>query len=247
MVSDQDTFANLLYGVSHDLGAPLRHVSEFSKLLRHSAQDRLSEKELQWLDFMQSAGEQSQQMLQGLLSASRILSDSDSNLTEDCSLQQVVEDCWQQLLQPHASGASRDVSRITFTNLTDGHRLSANSTMLSQCLHELLCNAVYFQQPGDHHPCWIRVEAHEDEVGVLLRVIDNGIGIDEKLCQNIMRPFKRLRPDLHPNGLGLGLFVAQVCAQKMGASLSITGNAWQGTTAELKFTRTRNSGRKESQ
>ena len=67
-----EDFKNYAYIVSHDLGAPVRAMVEFSKLLKNECEGSLSEDGKEYLSFIVESGQNLQAMMNGLLSLSRI-------------------------------------------------------------------------------------------------------------------------------------------------------------------------------
>jgi len=72
------------------------------------------------------------------------------------------------------------------------------------------------------------------ERGLLgIRVSDRGTGIPQDLVHRIGEPFLTTKPA--GKGMGLGVFLARVFAERMGGALEFSANPGSGTVAELQL------------
>ncbi|TRB01793.1 sensor histidine kinase [Rhizobium rhizogenes] len=93
---------------------------------------------------------------------------------------------------------------------------------LEQVLVNLLQNAMDALEGHADPEIAITVEHHEDMI--CLTVADNGPGIDPQLGKQVFQPFVTGKP----NGLGLGLGIAQDIMSDLGGALTITASAFGG-------------------
>ncbi|MCB0369837.1 MAG: PAS domain S-box protein, partial [Bdellovibrionales bacterium] len=85
------------YIASHDLQAPLRHITSYVQLLNKELEDQLSDKTKQWMGFVTAGAKRMQELINGLLSFSRL-----SRVEIDFKLlnfNQIVEDSLLNLSQ----------------------------------------------------------------------------------------------------------------------------------------------------
>jgi two-component system OmpR family sensor kinase len=85
-------------------------------------------------------------------------------------------------------------------------------TLLNQIIQNFVQNAIKFTP--EEKTIAIRLEKSKETTTI--SVIDEGIGIDEKI--DLFAPFKRVGNE---QGAGLGLFLAKNAADAMGAKLSL--------------------------
>ncbi|MCA9705408.1 MAG: PAS domain S-box protein [Myxococcales bacterium] len=90
-------------------------------------------------------------------------------------------------------------------------------TQISQILLNLLNNAR--DAVVDHQPAFIELETELDERFAVIRVVDSGPGIDQKLRDRIMEPFFTTKPP--GQGTGIGLSIARSLAVDNGGSLML--------------------------
>ena len=89
------------YSVSHDLRAPLRHVTGFASLLQRSAGDRLGEKDARHLQTIVDAARRMGQLIDDLLAFSR--AGRTQIERKRVSLAAVVRDAQHDLVRPDAA------------------------------------------------------------------------------------------------------------------------------------------------
>ena len=68
----QKEYADFLYTVSHDLSAPIRHISSFSSIILDEHRDKFDEKTKTYFDFIIAGANDLNAMLNGLLQLSRL-------------------------------------------------------------------------------------------------------------------------------------------------------------------------------
>ena len=114
-----------------------------------------------------------------------------------------------------------------------------DATALSQCLQNLITNALKYGEKGR----WIGIRAAGEESKdgrnheVRIDVHDRGHGIERSEMQRIFEPFYRspaaVSNQIH--GTGLGLPIAKNLAEAMGGRLSVTSELGVGTIFTLRL------------
>lgn len=109
-------------------------------------------------------------------------------------------------------------------------RIFGNPLMISEALRNVLDNALEALQPGGT----LTVSAHKencsrDEDGrlvcepvVRISITDTGPGIPEHVLKKLPTPFFTTKP----NGMGLGLVIAQAAALAHGGTMNIESGSW---------------------
>jgi signal transduction histidine kinase len=118
-------------------------------------------------------------------------------------------------------------------------RVLGDSAALSQCLQNLITNALKYGEKGR----WIAIHASCEESKdhrqkeVRIDVHDHGEGIDRGEMQRIFEPFYRspavVSKQIH--GTGLGLPIAKSLAEAMGGRLSVMSEVGVGTVFTLRI------------
>ncbi len=108
--------------------------------------------------------------------------------------------------------------------------LKSDKEKLSQILSILLDNAIKYTDKK-----WkkVSIEVKKASPYVDIYVKDQGVWIDQKHIKKIFERFYRVTEDRGEEGFWLGLPIAKALAEKIGATLSITSQIWEGTTMLL--------------
>ncbi|WP_027182796.1 hybrid sensor histidine kinase/response regulator [Desulfovibrio inopinatus] len=101
----------------------------------------------------------------------------------------------------------------------------ADKALLDQALSHLIENAIIYTQKGR-----IRISLQVNDIEVIVFVHDTGPGIDEQYHQTIFNRFTRLDETGQHQGAGLGLFLAQRAAHRMGGHIELKSTLGVGST-----------------
>lgn len=105
-------------------------------------------------------------------------------------------------------------------------------TILKSTLYNLLTNAAKYRSPI--RKSTIKISLLREEGDVILRVMDNGIGIDLDLYgHKIFGLFKRFHD--HVEGSGLGLYMIKRMIEDKGGKIEVTSKPEQGSVFTVHF------------
>ena len=107
--------------------------------------------------------------------------------------------------------------------------IRVNRTMLEEIVYNLCDNAIRYNHPGGN--VWLSAENHT------LTVSDDGIGIPEEYRERIFERFFRVDKSRSKKtgGTGLGLAIVKHSVNLSGATISVSGNEYNGTTIKVHF------------
>ena len=138
-----------------------------------------------------------------------------------------------------AAGLIRSAGVTVYREVhADLPKVSADLKALSQCLQNLIGNAVKYG--GDARWIGIRAFAANQENGkkaVIISVSDRGIGISRKDLDHVFEPFYR-SPSVtgaQIHGTGLGLPLARSVAEAMGGQITVQSEYGKGSTFMLQL------------
>jgi len=144
-----------------------------------------------------------------------------------------------QIVEAAAMGTAELIRKAGFTleqNINPGlPRILGDLTALSQCLQNLITNALKYGDQGR----WIGIRASEegpkDHREIRISVQDRGKGIDRSELHHIFEPFYRAKAAVSGqiHGTGLGLTIAKSLAEAMGGRISVTSEPGVGSTFTL--------------
>ena len=128
---------------------------------------------------------------------------------------------------------SADLEATGSVLLCDDHTLAmADMTMFRKVLVNLVQNSIKYRDPSK--PNVIVVTAHRRADQVVVRVIDNGIGIAPQYRTQIFSMFERLHNDAAIPGLGLGLAMCSTVMGMHGGTIAaVDPDGTDGTVIEM--------------
>jgi signal transduction histidine kinase len=208
LAESQKELDSLLYSVSHDLRAPLRHIAGFARLVADDASPGLGEESLGYLEIVEDAAARMGHQFDAVLELSRLgKTDVTARAFDPRTLVADVRD------ECVPSGSARNI----VWKLAELPVVQADPVLLRRVFSNLIDNAVKFSRM--RLPAMIEVGAIADERDcTTLFVRDNGIGFDPRFADRLFGLFQRLHPSGQFEGIGLGLAqVRRIVARHQGA------------------------------
>ncbi|TFE27088.1 hypothetical protein E0F15_16950 [Frankia sp. B2] len=218
-----DELGSFTYSVSHDLRAPLRSMSGFSRILMDEYAEDMPEQARGYLDRVQRSSDRMGALIDDLLAFSRLGRQPMSKREVDpAAIVSAV------LAEQEGDRAGRPV-RITVGDLPRG---VADPVLLKVVYTNLLSNAVKFTRGRD--PARIEIGSRRENGRVVFYVADNGAGFDPRYADKLFGVFQRLHRSEQFEGTGVGLALCQRVIARHGGR--IWAEAAQGKGATFFFT-----------
>jgi len=207
------------YSVSHDLRAPLRHISGFSQLLVEEFGATLDPGARHYLDRIQAGTQKMGVLVDELLHLARVgrhaLNRQTTNLNE------LVAEV-MTMLQPESEGRQVEWA------ISDLPAVDCDPVLVRQIFQNLLTNALKFTRPRAH--AVIEVSCRDEDGQPLFTVRDNGIGFNMKYVDKLFGVFQRLHRSEDFEGTGIGLATVQRIVHKHAGQVWAEGEPGQGAT-----------------
>ncbi|MCI5083175.1 MAG: PAS domain S-box protein [Saprospiraceae bacterium] len=216
---------NFAYVASHDMKAPLRTIISFSQLLHRSAQNKLEQKDLVYLDFIMKATRNLNDLIHGLLTYSKV--DGHKAIFEEVQFRQLVNTILHEL---HSNIREKNAN-IFVKNLPE--LIIGDRVRLKQLMQNLIGNALKFSREGVVPE--VLIEGFEKENRWEIMVQDNGLGIDQKFHDRIFILFQRLHTNDKIEGTGIGLAMCKKIVQQHGGNISLQSTPGEGTTFTISL------------
>jgi light-regulated signal transduction histidine kinase (bacteriophytochrome) len=214
------------YSVSHDLRAPLRHITGFAQLLARKAGSKLDESSRGYLDTIISAAQQGGTLIDDLLSFSRM---SRAELHKrPVDLRLLMEEVRHEL----ASDAN---GRHVEWRIGEMPRVEADPALLRQVVRNLLGNALKYTRPKPQ--ALIEVGAHVVGQDIEVWVRDNGVGFEMQYVDKLFGVFQRLHTADEFEGTGIGLANVRRIISRHGGRTWAEGVLGQGATFHFSLPR----------
>ena len=207
------------YSVSHDLRAPLRHISGFSKLLIEEHGSSLAPEAQHHLERIQEGTHRMGVLVDDLLNLGRIgrhemrlqvtglnsvVNETVADLKAECEGRQVE---WK-------------VGSLPF--------VECDPALMKQVFQNLLSNALKFTRPRSQAVIEVGQKDQSGTPAVFVR--DNGVGFNMKYSDKLFGVFQRLHRPEDFEGTGVGLATVQRIIQKHGGRIWAEAELDKGAT-----------------
>jgi PAS domain S-box-containing protein len=212
------------YSVSHDMRAPLRAMQSFSKILAEDFGGRLPAQGLDYLRRISTAAARMDALIQDVLTYSRVArTELPLQPIELGGLLREIVETYPMFQAPSA--------KIEFAG--EFPIVYAIPAVLTQCVSNLLGNAVKFMEPGVTPQVRIWLTDPGPGLRYKLFIKDNGLGIDREEHDKIWGIFQRVNKSYE--GTGIGLSIVKKGAERMGGAAGLESTPGKGSTFWLEL------------
>ncbi|RYM34729.1 hypothetical protein ERX46_04970 [Brumimicrobium glaciale] len=235
--SMNENLENFAFVASHDLNEPLRKIKTFGDLIEiELANEKVDHNTIvSHVNRMQAASSRMQELIEDLLSYSRISRQFD--IVKQINLKEVVNTVISDL----------EVSIKENNAIVNIHELptaiNADQIQMRQLFQNLISNAIKFKNVDVDPIIEIhseRVNSNQIEIEELVNsdiqnywkisIADNGIGFDEKYVDKIFAVFQRLHGRSAYEGTGIGLSICKKITENHKGSISAHSVEGKGAT-----------------
>jgi PAS domain S-box-containing protein len=221
--------------MSHELRNPLNVILGYAELLLRMKEIKGAPNLQRMADAVKRNAVAQSKLIRDLLDLSRLRSGKLELNRETISPVASIENAIETVnLEAEAKGIAIDVVAPDDVLL-----VSADPVRLEQIIWNLLNNSVKFTPRGGH----ITVQLEEEEDEIILKVADNGQGIDSSFLPHIFEIFRQADPSTNraQQGMGIGLAVVQQLVELHGGSVSaFSAGTRQGATFTIRLPRSNN-------
>ncbi|HYM75042.1 MAG TPA: PAS domain S-box protein [Candidatus Dormibacteraeota bacterium] len=207
------------YSVSHDLRAPLRHISGFSKLLTEEYGSSLAPEAQHHLQRIQEGTRRMGLLVDDLLNLGRIgrhevrLQVTGLNTVVNEVIGELKPECGERQME-------WKIGALPF--------VECDPALMKQVFQNLLSNAVKFTRPRGQ--AVIEVGQKDQDGTPVVFVRDNGVGFSMKYADKLFGVFQRLHRAEDFEGTGVGLATVQRIIQKHGGRIWAEAELDKGAT-----------------
>jgi PAS domain S-box-containing protein len=207
------------YSASHDLRAPTTLVRGFAQMLAKGRGGTLNDDGRKWVGAIEEAAQRMQDLIDGLLSLSRV---------GRREIKAEVVDFSAMARQVFAGIRERYPEGFCHFVVADNLQVRADPTLMYVLLENLIGNACKYSSKVSMP--LVEIGVSEDEQGPLLFIRDNGAGFDSSKASRLFEPFQRFHAQSDFPGTGIGLATVQRIVARHGGTIRAEAAVGFGAT-----------------
>jgi PAS domain S-box-containing protein len=209
-----------VYSVSHDLRSPLLSIKGLLSLLDISLENEVLVK--QYLGLIGTSVNRLDETIIEILDYSK--NSRMDLILDELNLYVLISEIYEDLL--HVSETQIDF-KIDFIG---EHIVMLDKFRISTLLKNFISNAIKYRNRSLTNPL-VHVSVNNSEKGIEINIVDNGEGISEENQKKVFDMF--FRASSSSSGTGIGLYICQEIAAKMGGEINLSSKLGIGTTIRL--------------
>lgn len=213
---------SFIQSMTHEIRTPLNAINGFIQLLNMPGVEMLEAERVDCCQRIEDNAHMLTKILDDLIFISDLESNNELPPAEPCLGITIIGQALDSVSQIVAEGVKLN-SECT---IPEDKMVNTYPQMIHTILNKLLDNAVKFTKEGT-----ITLRLCEEEGQLHFSVIDTGMGIPEDKKEFIFERFSKL--DNFSQGIGLGLTISRMVAERLGGTLTLDTNNKQGSKFDL--------------
>lgn len=205
------------YSVSHDLRAPLRTITGFTRILRDDYASKLDGEAQRIGDIIHQNTVKMGVLIDDLLSFARLGGQA---------IDKASFDTHEMVNQVIASFEQKMKPGLVSWDIDDLHPSEGDITTLRQVWINLIGNALKYAR--SRTPIKIHIGSAKEAGETIFFVRDNGVGFDQRYANKLFKVFQRLHSADEFEGTGVGLAIVEKIISKHGGRVWAEGVEDQG-------------------
>ena len=212
-----------LANISHELRTPLNAIIGFSEILANGLYGKLNEKQAEYVSDIQVSGIHLLGMINEILDLSKIEAKAVKLVRSDFNIKRALTEA-ANLLHPLA--AKKNIKLVI--DCEKDFDVYADYQKIQQILYNLVNNAIKYSPENNE----VEISAENKKKNFIIKVHDNGIGIDKKYHGKIFAKFVQLDSAYtkKESSTGLGLTITKELTELHGGRISIKSEVNNGST-----------------
>jgi PAS domain S-box-containing protein len=208
---------NYVYKVSHDLRAPLSSILGLINLIKQEEDPATI---TDYITLIENRINKSDQFIQSVLNHSRIL--NSQKKVSKIDFRKIISDSYEDL--KYIANSEKLHLQI---NITGESAFYNDAFRLDIIFKNFISNAIKYMNPYTDYS-YLRFDIQLIENEALIRIEDNGIGIEKNYMGNIFDMF--FRATEKSDGSGLGLYIVKQTLDRIGGTINVASEFGKGTT-----------------
>jgi PAS domain S-box-containing protein len=212
------------YSLSHDMRAPLRAIQSYAELVLENDAQKMGAASTDYLKKVIQSAVRVDRLIQDVLAYTRV--SRHDIVLEPVDVERLIQDIIQE--RPELQKPKAEIRIEGPLPPIMGHGAS-----LTQCISNLLENAVKFVAPGVKPQLRVYAEPVDDKVRLWFE--DNGIGIDKAGQAKLFEMFQRVHGNHQYEGTGIGLAIVRKAVDRMNGEVGVESEVGKGSRFWLQL------------
>jgi len=223
LIKVNDEMDNFIYKTSHDIRGPLASLKGICNVAMLDVKDKTA------LDYLNKL-DTSAAKLNAILSRLLIINQINHSLLnpEPVDFEEQVEEILE-LERKKGLPPRMDISYQIEPKLN----LRSDKEMTKIVLENLIDNAIKFHNESARVNPFVKIDFTRDQDWITVKVIDNGIGINESSREKIFQLF--VRASERSDSGGIGLYLSKLATIKLGGTIDLTTTEEGYTAFRVRF------------
>jgi signal transduction histidine kinase/CheY-like chemotaxis protein len=215
--------SEFLAKMSHELRTPMNAIIGFTRLVMRRCKEILPPTQFDNLGKILISAERLLALINDILDLAKVEARRIEIHPVTFALEPLIRECLHTV-EPMLRG---ERVRLLAEVSSDLPALTTDKDRLNQILTNLLSNAIKFTENGS-----IKVTAERLGEGIMIAVVNTGIGIPAQALEQIFEEFQQVDGGAtrQHSGTGLGLSISRHFARLLGGDLTVQSTAGHGST-----------------
>lgn len=221
--------SNFLSNISHDLKTPINVIYSASQLVTMFIKKEDKQSLMKYNMICKLNCFSLIRLTNNLIDSSKIYSDY---LSPNISVKNIVEIVEEVVMSLIDYAKSKNISLVFDTDEEEIYT-SIDEEFMQRIIINLISNSIKFTNENGK----IEVIIHNEEKYGVIKVKDNGIGMDNEFIENAFKRYSmgNNNEQVKEKGTGIGLFVVKELTEKQNGRIDITSEKNKGTEVVIRF------------
>lgn len=219
------------YICSHDFKEPLRNIGSYSSLIQKKMSSQQLDKEYEeYFEFIDSSVITLSNIIQTLKVFTEV------NGRNNFGSQKIIlKDLFNNTSRNLSGLIEAKKAKVVFNNDSGEDFIYSSEYGLGLIIQNLVQNALKFNQSLQPK---VIVTLENTNENLLLKVKDNGVGVEEQYLRYIFEPFKTMNNKSTSNSSGLGLAICKEISDKISGEIWAESTVGKGSTFYVRLNNT---------